>query len=107
MSHAHGRCRGRRSSWVLARWPELVAKLRAEQAGVWPELCQTLELTPVEEFAARLRVMGETYAAPALQHYGEELFNQAQQFDLDRLPKSLEAFPQLIESLAAQCEPVA
>jgi len=90
---------------VRARWPELVAKLRAEQAGIWPDLCQTLELAPVEEFATRLRTLGETYRAPALQRYGEELFDQAQQFDLDRLPKSLEAFPQIIASLAAQCEP--
>ena len=92
---------------VRARWPELVAKLRAEQAGVWPDLCQTLELMPVEAFAARLRTLGETYGAAALQRYGEELFDQAEQFDLDRLPKSLEAFPQLIASLAALCEPVA
>jgi CheY-like chemotaxis protein len=87
------------------RWPELVLKLRAEQSGVWSELCQTLELTPVEEFATRLRSLGESYAAPSLQRYGKELFNQAQQFDLDRMPKSLEAFPQLIEHLAAQCPP--
>jgi len=90
---------------VLARWPELVLKLRAEQSGVWPELCQTLELTPVEEFAARLRTLGETYGATVLQRYGDELFNQAQQFDLDRMPKSLEAFPQLIENLEAHCPP--
>jgi signal transduction histidine kinase/ligand-binding sensor domain-containing protein/DNA-binding response OmpR family regulator/protocatechuate 3,4-dioxygenase beta subunit len=92
------------SAEVLARWPELVAKLRAEQAGTWPDLCQTLELTPVEAFAARLRTLGETYHAPTLKRYGQELFDQAQQFDLDRLPKSLEAFPQLIASLAAQGE---
>jgi signal transduction histidine kinase/ligand-binding sensor domain-containing protein/DNA-binding response OmpR family regulator len=90
---------------MLARWPELVLKLRAEQSGVWSELCQTLELTPVEKFAARLRSLGESYGATALQRYGEDLFNQAQQFDLDRMPKSLEAFPQLIESLATQCSP--
>ena len=92
---------------VLERWPELVAKLRAEQTGIWPDLCQTLELMPVEAFAARLRTLGESYHASMLQRYGEELFDQAQQFDVDRLPKSLEAFPQLIESLATQCEPVA
>ena len=40
---------------MLARWPEMIAKLRQEQSRVWPELCQTLELRPVEDFAARLR----------------------------------------------------
>jgi len=90
---------------VLANWPELVSKLRTEQTGAWPELCQTLELAPVEEFATRLRTLGESYRATALQLYGQALFDQAQQFDLDRLPKSLEAFPQLIADLAAQCPP--
>jgi CheY-like chemotaxis protein len=90
---------------VRAKWPELVAKLRAEQTGIWPDLCLTLELKPVEEFAARLRMLGETYRAQPLQRYGKELFDQAQQFDLDRLPKSLEAFPQLIAELAQSCPP--
>jgi hypothetical protein len=51
--------------------------------------------------------LGESYGAASLQRYGEILFAQAQQFDLDRLPKSLEAFPQLIDDLAAQCSPTA
>ncbi|MSU36737.1 MAG: response regulator [Pedosphaera sp.] len=92
-------------SEVRARWPELVAKLRSEQNGDWPELCQTLELAPVEEFALRLRTLCEAYGVTALQRYGKELFHQAQHFDLDRLPKSLEAFPQLIENLLAHCPP--
>ncbi|MSU61855.1 MAG: response regulator, partial [Pedosphaera sp.] len=90
---------------VLARWPELVAKLRAEQSGVWPELCQTLELTLVEDFASRLQALGETYGAPALCRYGQELFNQTQQVELDKLARSLEAFGEMIGQLAAQCPP--
>jgi len=88
---------------LLAKWPELVAKLREEQSGGWPELCQTLELKPIEDFASRLRAWGESYGAAALRRYGEELFEQAQQFDLDRLPRTLEAFPALLEKLAARC----
>jgi signal transduction histidine kinase/ligand-binding sensor domain-containing protein/DNA-binding response OmpR family regulator len=87
---------------VLAKWPELISKLRAEQSGVWPELCQTLELTLVEEFASRLRVLGEAYGALTLHRYGEELLDQAQQVELDKLPRSLEAFPNVIEQLVAQ-----
>ena len=87
---------------LLAKWPELLAKLRKEEAGVWPELCQTLEFKPIEDLAARLKAWGESYGVALLRRYGEELFDQTQQFDLDRLPKSLEAFPALIERLAAQ-----
>lgn len=84
----------------LAKWPGMIVLLRAEEAGVWPELCQTLELGPLEEFATRLRNLGEAHGAAALSRYGKELLEQAQQFDLDRLPKSLETFPRLIEQLA-------
>jgi len=90
------------SAESLAKWPELVTKLREEQSRVWPDLCATLELKPVEDFATRLRSWGETYGAPALQRYGDALFEQAQQFDLDKLPKTLDAFPALLEKLAAQ-----
>jgi signal transduction histidine kinase/CheY-like chemotaxis protein/ligand-binding sensor domain-containing protein len=91
------------SAEVLAKWPELVAKLEAEQNGVWPGLCKTLELTRVEEFGVRLRELGATYGAPTLQRYGEELFNQVQELQLDRLPRTLEEFPHVVEGLAAQC----
>ncbi|MBI2924385.1 MAG: response regulator [Verrucomicrobia bacterium] len=87
---------------ILAKWPELIAILRAEHSGVWPELCETLELKPIEDFAERLRALGDTFAVAPLRTYGTQLFEQAQQFDLDRLPKTLEAFSALIEKLAAQ-----
>jgi signal transduction histidine kinase/ligand-binding sensor domain-containing protein/DNA-binding response OmpR family regulator len=89
-------------SELLARWPELLARLRQEQAAVWPELCQTLELKPVEQFASRLQDLGSSYGALSLRRYGEELYRQAAQFDLDRLPQTLGSFPGLIERLERQ-----
>lgn len=92
---------------VLARWPELIGKLRHEHAQVWPELSQTLELRPVEDFAARLQEWGQQFQAEELRRYGEELFQQASRFDLDRLPRTLEAFPALVDSLNARLQPPA
>ncbi|MBN8497005.1 hypothetical protein, partial [Accumulibacter sp.] len=90
---------------VLARWPELLGRLRSEESGVWLELCQTLEITPVEEFARRLQSWGREFAAESLRRYGESLFEQASQFDLDRLPRTLEAFPAVVAEIAARIEP--
>jgi CheY-like chemotaxis protein len=86
----------------LARWPELLARLRQEQEQVWPELCQTLEITPVEEFGQRLRDWGDEYGADLLRRYGQALFEQAARLDLERLPKTLEQFPELIDQLQRQ-----
>ena len=90
---------------LLARWQELIAQLRAEEASAWPELRQTLELGPMEEFATRLKDLGEAYGAVSLRRYGQQLLEQALEFDLDRLPKSLETFPQIIEELVALGSP--
>src|SRR5687767_14716236 len=89
---------------LLLKWRELVAKLRDEQSKVWPDLGATLELNRIEAFAARLRDWGESYGAESLRRFGVKLLQEAQQFNLDQLPKSLDAFPQLIEELAAQCD---
>ena len=68
-------------------------------------LRQTLELRPVEEFAARLREWGQEFQADDLRRYGEELFEQASRFDLERLPKTLETFPALVDNLDARLQP--
>jgi signal transduction histidine kinase/ligand-binding sensor domain-containing protein/DNA-binding NarL/FixJ family response regulator len=85
-----------------ANWAELIPQLRRQQEQDWPELCQTLELRPIEDFAQRLQNWAVSYHCPQLRRYAEQLHQQAQQFDLDQLPKTLESFPELIASLAAQ-----
>jgi CheY-like chemotaxis protein len=87
---------------LLAQWPELVARLRSEESEIWPELCDTLELKPIEDFATRLRSWGESYGAAPLCDYAAQLLEQAQQYDLDRLPQTLAAFQTLIATLAEQ-----
>jgi signal transduction histidine kinase/CheY-like chemotaxis protein/ligand-binding sensor domain-containing protein len=86
---------------ALSRWPELIEKLRHEQTQVWPELCQTIELGPIEEFAARLKNWAGVYQCAALARYAEDLQQQAQQFDVDGLPKTLGSFPALIDACAS------
>jgi hypothetical protein len=94
---------GEASVEVRRQWPELVATLRSEESGAWLELCQTLELVQVEHFGQCLATLGEKYGAVELQRYARELFEQAQAFDLERLPRTLEAFPKTIANLEAQC----
>ncbi|MGH7971441.1 MAG: ATP-binding protein, partial [Limisphaerales bacterium] len=44
---------------ALARRPELLAKLRQEQTTVWPQLCRTMDMAEIEEFARRLQGWSE------------------------------------------------
>jgi signal transduction histidine kinase/ligand-binding sensor domain-containing protein/DNA-binding response OmpR family regulator len=84
---------------MRSKWPELTALLREQESKVWPELSQTLEVASIEMFASWLRDLGNTYQASAVRRYGEELLEQAQHFNLEKLPQTLERFPQVIAGL--------
>ncbi len=85
---------------AIARRPELIAKLRQEQATVWPRLCKTKVMGEIEQFAGRLRIWANEGELPGLKVYADALERQVQEFDLDRLPKSLQEFPAIIDSLS-------
>ena len=85
---------------VLAKRPDLLAKLDQQRQSVWPELCQSLAMDEVEQFARRLKNWAAEGHWPALLQYAAELEEQVQQFDLARLPKTLQRFPEIRERLA-------
>jgi CheY-like chemotaxis protein/two-component sensor histidine kinase len=88
------------SGETLARRPELLARLREQRQTVWPELCQSLSMNEIEQFAQRLASWAEQGQWPALREYSTSLNQQVQQFDLARLPKTLARFPEVCEGLA-------
>jgi CheY-like chemotaxis protein len=84
---------------ALAQRPGLLAKLRQEQRTVWPDLCQSLAMDEIEQFVGRLRGWAEDGHWPVLRNYAASLGAQVQEFDLARLPKTLERFPDVCDSL--------
>jgi len=90
---------------VRSQWRELAALLREQQSQVWPDLAQTLEVASIETFALHLRDLGDTYGATAVRRYGEELLEQARRFNIEKLPQTLDLFPQVIEALEAPARP--
>jgi CheY-like chemotaxis protein len=88
------------SAEVLARRPQLLAKLREEEERVWPGLCRRNAMDEIEQFAGRLKGWAEEGQWSSLRAYAESLDRQVQEFDLDRLPKTLQDFPAVIASLS-------
>jgi len=84
---------------ALARRPELLARLREEEQRVWPGLCKRKAMDEIEQFARRLQGWADEAQWPGLRAYAESLDQQVQEFDLDRLPKTLQGFPAMISSL--------
>ena len=89
------------SGAARARRPELLQKLRHEEQTVWPRLCETKSMGEIEEFARRLQSWAEAGQWQALSHYAARLDEQVQEFDLDRLPKTLAEFSDQVGKLAA------
>jgi HPt (histidine-containing phosphotransfer) domain-containing protein len=84
---------------VASRRTELLGRLREQEQTIWPELCQSLSMDEIEEFARRLTGWAEDGQWPALRAYAASLEKQARAFDLTRLPKSLQEFPDVCERL--------
>lgn len=87
------------SAAAMARRPELIEKLREEEHTVWPGLCKRKAMDEIEQFAGRLKGWAKEAQWSTLRAYAERLDQQVQEFDLDRLPKTLQDFPSVIRSL--------
>ncbi|MEW6159199.1 MAG: two-component regulator propeller domain-containing protein [Verrucomicrobiota bacterium] len=85
---------------VLARRPQLLAKLRDAREAFWPRLCQTMDMAEVEEFARSLQQAAQEGQWPVLGQYAQLLLEQVEAFDLDRLPQTLERFPTICQAIA-------
>jgi CheY-like chemotaxis protein len=87
------------SAEALARRPALLSKLRHEEQTIWPGLIKTKDMDEVEQFARRLSEVAAQGEWSALRAYAENLNTQVQEFDVARLPRTLEEFRNLIHSL--------
>ena len=84
---------------AVAKRHELMVALRQQEQTVWPRLCKTKAMSEIEAFAKRLRHWAEEGHWSSLRSYAEVLDQQVQEFDLSRLPQTLQRFPEVINSL--------
>jgi hypothetical protein len=85
---------------TLVERPDLLKKLRVEETSVWPDLCKTRAMDEIEQFAVRLKSWADEGQWPALRIFAESLEQQVQEFDMARLPKTLQGFPEILKSLS-------
>lgn len=80
--------------------PELLEKLLLEEELVWTYLHQTMIMKDLRQFAQHLREWGEEYQCNILLDYVTRLETQIQDFDGEKLSKTVAAFPELRRSLS-------
>ena len=78
--------------------PELLNALE-EGLGVWEVLTQVLMIDDTQHFAAQMRGLGEKHQYPPLKSWGEDLYSQADQFDIELIPHTLEQYPEFIQTI--------
>ncbi len=86
---------------ALAQRPELLARLREQENAVWPRLCQTMDMAEIEAFGLRLKDWAAAGHFISLQAYAATVLEQAEAFDVDRLPATLQNFPAVCRTTAA------
>jgi PAS domain S-box-containing protein len=87
------------SEGAMSRRPGLLAKLRGDETTAWRRLSQTMAIGEIEEFASRLCGVAASGEWKELNDYASALLQQAQDFDLERLPVTLQRFPEVCRQM--------
>ncbi len=89
-----------------AKLRQLLVKLRSYEAEVWPGLVETMKMRELREFAECLKQWGIECEYPSLLAYATAVETQVVEFDWDKLPNTVAAFPEVrrsLELLVANC----
>ena len=81
---------------------ELLEILRQSSRNSWQQLRAVPVMGEVRKFALELVELGSTHACPEVSDYGNALARQVEQFDMVRVPKTLDAFEALLERLTQE-----
>jgi signal transduction histidine kinase len=78
---------------------ELLGILEDESMKDWQKINQTFFVDEIEAFARTVRGWGEKYDVDILSNWGEQLMDQVESFDMDKIPGTLNAFPELVKEI--------
>ncbi len=85
---------------IVAKLPELVRMLRNEHKEQWEDIRQTFVISRILAFSQTMLKLGSAYELQILEEWGEKLQNQAQSFDMEDLPVTLDQYEELVNTIA-------
>ncbi len=83
-----------------AQLSQILKLLNGELRTNWENIRKTFILSEIVSFAEKIKKTGETYQAHSLIEWGENLLTQAQNFDMENLPFTLNEFDEVIKGLS-------
>jgi PAS domain S-box-containing protein len=79
--------------------PELILILESYIKEKWEEVKKTSIISDIEDFAKEIEELGRRYELRILLKWGEKISSQAESFEMDKLPKTLKYFTELIDEV--------
>lgn len=82
---------------ILSSLPAILHTLETELTETWNAVKSTGFFDEIGEFAKRIQALGKEFRIGFLEEYGSELYTQSESFDIEKINKTMEMFPELIE----------
>ncbi|MBF0477433.1 MAG: response regulator, partial [Deltaproteobacteria bacterium] len=82
------------------RLVDLMRVIENQFMDKWTRINKTFFIDEIEAFAHQIKELGVTYQFHVLQTIGDELLHQAKTFDIERLPRTLAVFPELLKKIS-------
>ncbi|MCP4366633.1 MAG: response regulator, partial [Deltaproteobacteria bacterium] len=89
---------------TLTRLPDLVKILREDIIPGLDAFKGALQMGEIEEFADKIKQLGEDFGIPRLSHCAAHLEQFAEDFDIDGIHKTLEDFKTMADNLVSHSE---
>ncbi|MDY6804726.1 MAG: PAS domain S-box protein [Cyanobacteriota bacterium] len=99
VSDSEPECQEEHSKEDKEKWLELLPKLIEVEKSRLPELCKTMKMRELKQFAEDLQQWGSEYNCPPLGDYAKILATQIDDFDWENLPETMAAFPEVKKNL--------
>ena len=82
-----------------AHLAELLDILQGDLTQRWKKISKTHIIDEIDAFAKKIRELGIRYHSERLKNWGKLLFNDLHTFDMQKVAKTLDHFPALIEEI--------
>ena len=88
------------SSDQVSKIKELLIILKEMKKTVWEDLQEAMVIDEIKKFAASIRELGREYKSEYVYEWGENLLEQAGDFNMETLPSFLSSFPEVIANIS-------
>ncbi|MEA2101057.1 MAG: PAS domain S-box protein [Thermodesulfobacteriota bacterium] len=82
---------------TISRLPNLLKRIESDYMGPWSKLQKTMNFKKIQGFALDIKELGTEYHLDALVQWAEDLDKLAMGFDIERLPNTIQQFPELVQ----------